>query len=89
MSQSYNVCPSINKLPYKSLSIALLFCIFFGPVGLLYASFWGGIIMLLIGLVVFSSKLFFPSLVVWVICAIIAVRAVERYNRKLLNFHSR
>ena len=30
-----------ERLPYKSVAIALLFCVFLGPVGLLYATCWG------------------------------------------------
>lgn len=30
-------------LPYKSVAAALLFSVILGPVGLLYASFWGGL----------------------------------------------
>lgn len=70
-------------LPYKSVAIALLFSVLLGPVGLLYASFWGGVGMILIGIVVVSSRLLFPILLVWIICCILSVKAVESYNKKL------
>jgi hypothetical protein len=69
--------------PYKSVAAALLFSILFGPIGLLYASFWGGFTMIFIGMVVISSKLFFPILLLWVCCCIWAVGAVEKHNKKL------
>ncbi len=78
-----HVTPSF-QLPFKSTAVALIFTVLLGPVGLLYASYWGGIIMFCIATVVFSNKFFFPCLITWVICSIIAVRAVERYNKKLL-----
>ena len=54
--------------PFKSVAIALLFCAVLGPIGLLYSSLRGGIFMTLIGIVVVSSKFFFPILLVWIIC---------------------
>lgn len=71
--------------PYKSIAGALLFTVLLGPVGLLYASFWGGVIMIMVGIVVISNKFFFPILLVWLICSIWAVKSVESYNRKLDN----
>lgn len=72
--------------PYKSVAVALIFCALLGPVGLLYASFWGGFTMIIIGMVVCSSKFFFPILLLWIICCIWGVGAVESYNKKI--FHS-
>jgi hypothetical protein len=69
--------------PYKSVAGALLFSIVLGPVGLLYASFWGGVFMTLLGIVVISNKYVFPILLLWLTCAMWSVRAVELYNRKL------
>jgi hypothetical protein len=74
----------IVYLPYKSVAAALLFSVFLGPVGLLYASFWGGFIMIAIGIVVISSKFFFPVVLVWLISCIWSVGATEIYNKKVL-----
>jgi hypothetical protein len=67
----------------KSVAVALLFSVILGPVGLLYASFWGGVAMIVLGVVVVSSKLLFPIILLWIICCVWSVRAVELYNRKL------
>ena len=75
----------MTTLPMKNVAAALLFCVLLGPVGLLYASFWGGIIMILLGIVVMSSQLPFPIIVLWLMCCVWAVGAVERYNRKINN----
>ncbi len=69
--------------PYKSVATALLFSVVLGPVGLLYASFWGGLVMIMLGIVVVSNKFLFPILLLWLVCAIWSVGAVESYNRKL------
>lgn len=71
-----------NGFPFKSLTTALIFTVILGPVGLLYASFWGGVFMIIIGIIVCCSKLFFPILLVWIICCIWGVRACERHNKK-------
>jgi hypothetical protein len=65
------------------VAVALLFCALLGPVGLLYASFWGGFVMILVGIVVVCSKLIFPIILLWIICCLLGVKATERYNRKL------
>jgi hypothetical protein len=74
----------IKGLPFKNTAIGLLFCVFLGPIGLLYASFRGGVAMIIIGIVVISSKLPFPIILLWIVCCIWSVKAIESYNRKLL-----
>ncbi len=72
------------RLPLKSVAGALLFTVFLGPVGLLYATALGGIIMILVGFVIISSKLWVPILLFWVMCCVISVLATNRYNKKLI-----
>jgi hypothetical protein len=71
--------------PYKSAAVALLFTVILGPVGLLYASWWGGFIMIMVGIVVVSSKLLFPILLLWIISCLFSVRAVESHNVNVFN----
>lgn len=73
-----------SQLPYKSVAIALLFSVILGPVGLLYASFWGGFIMIPLSVVTFSGHFYSIAALLWLTCCIWSVGAVERYNRKLL-----
>lgn len=73
-----------SPFPLKSTAGALLFCVILGPVGLLYASFWGACFMIPLGLIVVCSKLGFPILLFWIICCIWGVKAVETYNNKIL-----
>ena len=70
-------------LPLKNLAGALLFTVFLGPIGLLYASTFGGIVMLLITFIVACTKFFIPIFFCWVICCVWGVLAVNRYNKKL------
>lgn len=71
------------KLPLKNLAGALLFTVFLGPVGLLYASAFGGILMIVMGFIIACTKLWVPTLFVWLICCIWSVLAVNRYNKKI------
>jgi len=71
-------------LPYKNLAAALLFSVFLGPVGLLYASVRGGILMVVIAFVVMSSRYPVPIILMWILCCIWSVLATNRYNQKIL-----
>lgn len=71
-------------LPFKSVAAALLFTVVFGPVGLLYSSFWGGFLMIFVMLVVANSLLWLPILLTWIVCCIWGVAAVEAHNRSLI-----
>lgn len=95
MSAPSYTLPSLSSLPlrpYKSVAGALIFCVLLGPIGLLYASFWGGFVMITIGIFVISSKLKFCTLLVWILSCVWGVSAVESYNKKvyqeLLQQHS-
>lgn len=70
-------------LPYKSVAGALLFSAILGPVGLLYASFWGGLAMIILSIIIVSGKFFFVALLLWLTCCVWSVGAVEAYNKKL------
>jgi len=75
-----------SMIPYKSAAIALILTVFMGPVGLLYASFWGGFLMIFLGIIVISNKYIFPIILLWLMCCIWSVRAVENHNKKLFKW---
>lgn len=71
-------------MPYRSPAAALLFCILFGPVGLLYSSRLGGAILSVFGLLLVGGKLFFyPIALLWLISCIWGISAAESYNKRL------
>ncbi len=76
-------------LPYKNLALALLFSVFLGPIGLLYATARGGIIMFVVAFVVISSRFPVPIILMWVSCCIWSVLATNRYNYKILKARMR
>lgn len=71
------------NLPFKSAAIALLFSIFFGPIGLLYSSTVGGAILILLAFIGFCLKKFVTVIIFWLIACIWSVAAVNKYNRKI------
>jgi hypothetical protein len=73
-----------SKLPLKSIAGALLFSVILGPIGLLYASTLGGIVMIVIGFIAVCCKFPVPVILVWLISCIWSVIAVNRYNRRVI-----
>jgi hypothetical protein len=74
-----------TKLPLKSVPTALLFCVFLGPVGMLYSTVIGGTIMIMIGFIVACAKFFIPMAIVWLLSCIWGVAATNRFNKKQLS----
>lgn len=77
---------STHPVPYKSVAAALTFTVLLGPIGLLYATFWGGFFMIMLGIVIIGSFLFYPILLFWIACCIWGVRATESHNKRILKF---
>lgn len=73
-----------SGLPFHSVAVALLFCVLLGPVGLLYASVTGGVILMLVGLFLVRAKLFILLGLVWLISCVWGVVATNHYNRQLV-----
>lgn len=72
------------RLPFKSPAGALLLSLFLGPVGLLYATTLGGVVMLVIGVVIVPTKLPVPIAILWLGCCIWSVVAANRFNQMLM-----
>lgn len=66
----------------KSVGAALLLAFFFGPLGLLYVSVSGAIIMFFISLIIAIFTFGFGLVFAWVGCAIWAVVAANNANKK-------
>jgi hypothetical protein len=69
----------------KSVGVAFLLAFLFGPLGLLYASVTGGIIMFILGIVIGIITLGFGLIFIWVGCIIWAVIAAGAANKKMVN----
>jgi hypothetical protein len=68
----------------KNAGLALGLGLFFGPIGLLYSSIAGAIIMFLVGIPVVIFTAGFGLLFTQPVCAIWGFVAANAYNKKLL-----
>uniref|UniRef100_UPI0039A714E5 hypothetical protein n=1 Tax=Ornithobacterium rhinotracheale TaxID=28251 RepID=UPI0039A714E5 len=68
----------------KSVGISLLLTFFFGPLGMLYSTISGAIIMLIISIVLSVITLGISLFFTWPICMIWGAMAVNSYNKDLL-----
>lgn len=67
----------------KSMTVAVLLTFFFGPLGLMYASVAGGLILMLVGLI---GLIIWPLLLIpWLGSIVWAIIAVSNHNSKLNN----
>lgn len=64
----------------KSLGLALLLALFFGPLGLLYASILGGIVMFLVNLIIAIPTLGVGLLLTWPLTVLWAFLAINKHN---------
>lgn len=67
----------------KSMGMAVLLTVLFGPIGMLYSTIGGGILMIIISAIVAALTMGFGLLVTWPICIIWAALAVKGYNNRL------
>jgi len=74
--------PVLVETP-KSMGVAILLAFLFGPLGLLYATVKGGLIMMgisvLVGIVTFGLGL----VVIWPVCMVWAAVASKNHNERL------
>ena len=73
-----------RERPFRSVAGALIFCMLCGPVGLLYASLSGGIILMTAALFVLRAKLFVLLSLIWLLSCVWGVIAAQRYNERIL-----
>ena len=66
----------------KSSAVAVILTLFFGPLGLLYSSVIGGIVMVILGAIIGVVTLGFGLIVVWPACIVWAIVAVNIANKK-------
>ncbi len=67
----------------KSVGVAFLLAFLFGPLGLLYASVAGGLIMLILGVIIGIFTLGIGLVIVWIASIIWAVVAANNANSNI------
>jgi hypothetical protein len=76
-----NAGPAVVVGPQKSVATAVLLTIFFGPLGMFYATVPGAFVMLFISVIAAAFTLGLSLLITWPICIIWAVSAVNTHNQ--------
>jgi hypothetical protein len=77
--------PMIIMMP-KSVGTAIVLAFFFGPLGMLYSTVVGGLVMLLVNIVIVLPTLGFGLLITWPICIIWAAMAASTHNSKIYGY---
>ena len=67
----------------KSMGIAMILTFLFGPLGLLYSTVKGGIIMFVLSVLAIVLTAGIGLLVTWPICLVWTYTAVKKYNKNL------
>lgn len=75
---------AVAAMMSKNMTVGVLLAIFFGPLGLLYSSILGGIIMIVLSLLVAFLTMGFGLIVTQIICVIWAVIAIKKHNTNLI-----
>lgn len=73
----------VVMMPPKSVGAAIALSFFFGPLGMLYSTVPGGLIMLLVNLIIVFPTLGLGLLITHPICVIWAAVAASQHNSKL------
>ncbi|ASQ90011.1 hypothetical protein CHL67_02895 [Prosthecochloris sp. GSB1] len=79
--------PSMNAVvvvPTKSMGAGILLSFLFGPLGMLYATIPGALIMMAVSFIVGFMTMGFGALLLWPVCMIWTALAVKSHNEKLL-----
>ena len=83
MSQNQQTTIHVN-VPTKSVGIALVLSFFFGPLGMLYSTVLGGVIMIIISTIVAIFTLGLGLIITHPICVIWAIVAANSHNKQVL-----
>jgi hypothetical protein len=68
----------------KSVGVAIILGVVFGPLGLLYSTVTGAVVMFIVNILAAVVTFGFGLLLTWPICGVWAALAAKSYNEKLL-----
>jgi len=69
----------------KSMGLAVILAVLFGPLGLLYSTVIGAVVMFVVNVLAAIFTLGFGLLLTWPTCGIWAAIATKAHNEKLLS----
>jgi hypothetical protein len=75
--------PYIVVRPPKSVGLAILLTVFFGPLGMFYSTVPGAFVMMFMSFVLFFMTAGLSVFITWPICIIWGAMAADSYNRGL------
>lgn len=83
MASDQNV-QKVILVKQKSMAMVIILAILFGPLGMLYSTVSGGVVMLIVNIVVGLFTLGFGLFLTWPICVVWAAVAANSHNKKIL-----
>jgi hypothetical protein len=72
--------PIAYVMPQKSVGVAILLTVLFGPLGMLYSTVPGALVMLLVSVVLVMATAGISIFITWPICIIWGAIAAQSYN---------
>lgn len=81
--------PVILMPATKSVGVAFLLTFLFGPLGMLYSTVAGALVMIVVSIVLGFFTLGFSFFVTWPICMIWGCLAASSHNQKILAGYAR
>jgi hypothetical protein len=85
MFMYYENCHSVVTIPTKSMGTSLLLTFLFGPIGMIYSTISGALIMLVLLLLISIYAFGIWLLIIWPIQLIWAAIAVNSYNKRVMD----
>lgn len=76
--------PTIVVARTKSVLLSLVLTFFFGPLGMLYSTIGGAIVMMILSIPAFILTLGHAAFLIWPMSMIWGAWATHRYNERLL-----
>ena len=70
--------------PPKSMGLAVILTVLFGPLGMFYSTVIGGVIMLVASVILGAFTFGLGLLVTWPVCIVWGAVAVSSYNKSLM-----
>jgi hypothetical protein len=68
----------------KSVALSLVLTFFLGPLGMLYSTIWGALVMIVVAITLFIVTLGHAGFLIWPISMIWGAWAAHSYNQRLL-----
>ncbi|GGH02210.1 hypothetical protein [Silvibacterium dinghuense] len=69
----------------KSVALSLVLTFFLGPLGMLYSTIFGAIVMIVLSIPLFILTLGHAGFLIWPVSMIWGAWATHRYNQRLLS----